>query len=398
MQTFRLSRLTVGVSASFAVLTLVACGALKIVTDIMEARATELAIAAVNRADAPRLMQLEHGVETWGMIGDYVALAVAGLVLGGTILVVVGMYQNILGPLSAMASAMKRFSDGERAARAKPSAGIELSTVATTFNEMADTLTGQHQRMLDFLGGTTHELKDPVLVMRAALQEFGPGKSFPTEQLARQRLAVISRELDRLDRMVENYLDASHVEWQRLDLQQGKEDLRARVQQVSWLYERFSPAHRTELSLPERPVWVFADPERLTQVIHTLLTNAIAFSPRGGAVEVGLSCQGGETILSVTDHGVGISEEDLATIFEPFQKVSSALQNSPGAAVALSVAQRIIQAHRGRIEVSSKLGQGSTFRVHLPLASSIAAEDAASGRAAPDRHLSAQDGHSSAQT
>jgi signal transduction histidine kinase len=169
------------------------------------------------------------------------------------------------------------------------------------------------------------------------------------------------------------------------------------VQQASPLYERFSLTHRMDLSLPERSVWVFADPERLSQVIHTLLTNAIASSPRGGAVEVGLSCQGGETILSVTDHGVGISDEDLATIFEPFQKVSSALQNSPGTAVALSVAQRIIQAHRGRIEVSSKVGQGSTFRVHMPLASSIAAEEAASGRAAPDRHLAEQDGRSAAR-
>jgi signal transduction histidine kinase len=386
MRKFRLSRLALALFVFLAVLSLVACAALKFVTDVMAVRATELALAAVNSDDPRRLMQLNQRVETWSMLGDYVAWAVSGLVLGGTVLVVVGMYRNVFGPLSALASAMKRFSDGERTARAKPSAGIELDTAATTFNEMADIVTGQHERMLEFLGGTTHELKDPVQLMRAALQEFVPGKRFPSEQLARQRLAALSSELDRLDRMVDNYLEASHVEWRRLDLQQGRQDLRTMVQDVSRLYERFSQMHPMVVSLPEGPIWVFADVDRLSQVIHTLLTNAIASSPRGGVVEVRLSSEGTEAALCISDHGVGISEEDLATIFEPFQKVSSALQNSPGAAVALSVARRIVQAHRGRIEVTSKLGQGSTFRVHLPLADSIAAKEAASG------HTAAQDG------
>jgi signal transduction histidine kinase len=277
---------------------------------------------------------------------------------------------------------MKRFTQGDRAVRAETSRSLELSTAADVFNEMADVVTGQHERMLDFLGGATHELEDPVHVMRAALEEFAREKRFPPEQLARQRLAAVSSELDRLERMVGSLRDTSNVEWRRLDLQQGRHDFRTIVHQVSRLYETFSQLHRVSVSLPERPVWVFADPDRLSQVIHTLLTNAIAFSPRGGVVEASLCVEGQEAILRVTDHGIGTSEEQLALIFEPFQRVSTALQYAPGVSVSLSVARRIVQAHRGRIEARSKVGEGSTFRVHLPLATPVAAEEARSGSAA----------------
>jgi two-component system phosphate regulon sensor histidine kinase PhoR len=199
---------------------------------------------------------------------------------------------------------------------------------------------------------------------------------------------VVLRELDRLEHLVENYLDASRVEWRRLDLQQERHDLRTVVQQVSRMYETFSELHHIELSLPERSVCVFADLDRLSQVIHTLLTNAIAFSPRGGVVEVCLdlgkdgSPEGDFATLSVSDHGIGISKEDLATVFQPFQKVSSALQRSPGISVALSVARRIVLAHRGQLTATSKVGEGSTFRVRLPLVGPLGAEEALAGRAA----------------
>jgi signal transduction histidine kinase len=387
MGKIRLSRLALVLSVSIVVLALIACAALKVVTDIMALRAQQLAVAAANHADAQHLMQLNAHVEGYSMFSDYVAWAVAALVLGGGTFAIAGMYRYLFRPLSALASTMKRFSEGEREARATRGPLIELATVANTFNEMADIVTGQHERMLNFLGETAQELKDPVYVMRRALREFAPDKPFPNEKLARQRLAAVSNELDRLERQADNYIDAGHVEWRRLDLQTGRQDFRKIVQQVGRLYETFSHVHRQEVLLPDRPVWVYGDPDRLAQVIHALLTNAIALSPRGGVVEICLTCEKREVTLRVTDHGVGISEKDLATIFEPFQKVSAALQNAPGASVALSVARRIVQAHRGQIEASSKVGEGSTFRVRLPLAEPVAAEVVASGHAAaPDNN------------
>jgi signal transduction histidine kinase len=387
MRRYRLSRLALAFSIFLTTLVVVACVALKFVPDVMAARATQLANAALTARDPPQLIELNAGIENWTRLSDNLALVIGGLVLGGIFIVLFAAYQYVLRPLFALAASMKRFTAGDREARAEPSPCVELATAADNFNEAADIITGQHERMLDFIAATTFELKDPVQVMRAALKETAPDEPPPTVPLMRQRLILVSRELDRLERLVDNYLDASRVEWKRLDLQQDRQDFGALVQEVSRFYEAFSRVHRMELSLPEEPVWVFADIERLSQVIHTLLTNAIAFSPRGGTVDVRLelgSDESGErcALLSVTDHGIGLSEGDVDAIFEPFQKMSSALQRSPGVSVALSVARRIVQAHRGRLNVSSKVGHGSTFRVCLPLADHAGEEGAHAGRAA----------------
>jgi two-component system, OmpR family, sensor histidine kinase MtrB len=378
----RLRRLAIAFSALLTVLTLCACAALKIVTDIMAVRAEDLARVAQHSRDVGQLAELESRIESWSRVADYIGWGVGTLVLAGSLLIVAGMYHYVFRPLLDVAASMKRFTGGEREVRAKTSAGLELATAADNFNEMADIITGQHTRMLDFLGGAAHELKDPVQVMRVALQEFAPGRALPAESLMRSRLAVLSREVDRLERMVETYLDASNVEWKRLDLQQGRQDLRQLAQQVVRLYETFSSIHRVSLSVPEQAVCVFSDADRLSQVFHTLLTNAIEFSPQGGIVEASVTVEGNEAIVGVTDHGIGISEKDLARIFEPFQKLAAAHQTGPGASVALAVARRIVEAHRGRIEVTSKVGEGSTFRVRLPLAVPLAPGKAPSRPAA----------------
>jgi signal transduction histidine kinase len=380
MPKFRLSRIAILLSVLLTALTLLACSALKIVTDIMDTRSEHLAHEAMTTRDPHRMAWLDERIETWSQTADYIGWGVAALVLAATLVAIIGSYKYVYRPFVSLTSSMERFTAGDRYARAGTSQAIELAKAADNFNQMADIITGQHERMLDFLGGAARELKDPVHLMQVALEEFAPNRRLPNEPLMRQRLAIFSRELGRLDRMVDNYVDASNVEWRRLDLQQGREDLRVLAQHVTKMYERFSDVHRITLSVPEQPVWIFAHADRLQQVIHALLTNAIAFSPRGGVVETVLTVEGQEAVLSVTDHGIGISEQDLPTVFEPFQKVSGAHQNAPGNAVALSVAQRIVQAHHGQIAVTSKLGQGSTFRVRMPLAGEPNAKEAASAR------------------
>jgi signal transduction histidine kinase len=384
MRKFRLSRVAMALGVVLTLLTLLACSTLKVATDIMDTRSEHLAHEALTSRDAHRLAWLDERIESWSHAADYIAWGVATLVVAGALVAALGSYKYLFRPLYSLTSSMERFTAGDREARAVTSRSIELSKAADNFNHMADIITGQHDRMLEFLGGAARELKDPVHLMEVALKEFAPNRPLPNEALMRQRIAVAMRELGRLDRMVDNYLDASNVEWRRLDLQQGRQDLRALVEHVTKMYERFSDVHRIVVSMPEQPVCVFTQPDRLQQVIHTLLANAIAFSPRGGVVEAVLEVEGQEALFSVRDHGIGISEQDIPTIFEPFQKVSGAHQNAPGNAVALSVAQRIVQAHRGRIDVKSKVGEGSTFQVRVPLAGEPNAKEAASSR--PSKH------------
>ncbi|MCL2447776.1 MAG: HAMP domain-containing histidine kinase [Polyangiaceae bacterium] len=339
----RVRRLMVLLAALLTALTVAVCVALKLVTDVMALRAEDLVQAAAHEPDLRRIADLTTRIEQWSRAADSIAWATGTLVLLSSFAIVAGMYRFMFRPLLNLASSMERFTSGDRETRAETSPAVELSVAADNFNHMADIITGQHARMLDFLSGAAHELKDPMQVMRISLREFAPDKPLPSEPLVRKRLALVEREVDRLERMVETHLDASTVEWKRLDLQQGRRDIRILAQHVAQLYETFSNVHQVRLSVPDKPVCVFADPDRLSQVFHTLVSNAIEYSPRGGIIQMHVAVERDRAVFRVTDHGIGIAEKDIALIFEPFQRVRQ--QDSPGTPVALSVARRIVEAY-----------------------------------------------------
>jgi signal transduction histidine kinase len=127
--------------------------------------------------------------------------------------------------------------------------------------------------------------------------------------------------------------------------------------------------------MPTEPVVVVCDPTRVAQVLENLVTNAIKYSPAGGAVDVTLAAGAEEVVVSVADTGLGIEPGMLETIFEPFRRVSPSKNVSPGVGLGLSICRRIVVAHGGRIDVVSKPGQGTTFQVHLPRQVAAAARE-----------------------
>jgi signal transduction histidine kinase len=110
-----------------------------------------------------------------------------------------------------------------------------------------------------------------------------------------------------------------------------------------------------------------ADREKLKQVILNLFNNAVKYTPPGGKIDVNLSANDYEEIIKIADTGIGIPTDSLPFIFDKFYRVTNADLESKGTGLGLAISQRIIEAHQGRIEVESKLGNGSTFTVFLPL-------------------------------
>jgi two-component system, OmpR family, sensor histidine kinase MtrB len=341
--------------------------------DAALATLTELAQAE----DARIRFEVERSNQ-WDRSADLAGWAVFVLVVLGSVAGLFGLYRLVLLPTIDLSDSIKRFGDGHTDARAELSGSDEIASAASTFNELADLITGQHARMLDFLASVAKELKQPVQIMRTALAQFLPGHPAATDDKLQARMAVVQREVDRLDLYIDGFLGASRIEWQRLDLQQPRQDVRTLVGDVVKIYETFSTVHQVSLTVPEQPVWVCFDERRMTQVLNMLLSNAIQFSPHGGLVTVSVVADvyAKEAILAVTDYGVVIQQEAMGTIFEPFHKV----QNPRGhdqprlGSVALSIAKRIVQAHGGRIEVESRAGEGTTFRLRLPLAPSAEEE------------------------
>jgi signal transduction histidine kinase len=176
----------------------------------------------------------------------------------------------------------------------------------------------------------------------------------------------------RLIRLVNSMLDVSQIESGKLQMNLAPADLRQVVSSVERLFRHDASAHNIGLrvQMPTRLPRLNADAERIQQVLINLVGNALKFTPSGGqiTISVGLTADTQAVEIAVRDTGIGISAEDQQRIFDEF-----ALGRHPrrhpgqGAGLGLAIARRIVQAHRGRLEVSSKPGQGSTFWFTLPL-------------------------------
>ena len=145
------------------------------------------------------------------------------------------------------------------------------------------------------------------------------------------------------------------------------------VRQSVELFEGVPSKHEIALTVPDRPIVLACDALRIEQIVINLVSNAIKYSPEGSQVDLRVAHSNSSLVIAVTDRGVGISAEDQQRLFEPFRRVGLSKEAVPGVGLGLFVVRRLVEAHGGRIEVDSSAGEGSTFRVLLPLASDAAA-------------------------
>jgi signal transduction histidine kinase len=125
---------------------------------------------------------------------------------------------------------------------------------------------------------------------------------------------------------------------------------------------------RLHVELPDGAVTAVVDSDRISQVLTNLLSNAIKFTPDEGRLEVTLRASGGEAVLTVSDSGIGISEDDRERLFERFFRAGNALERAiPGTGLGLAICKGILDAHGGRLGVDSALGRGTAVTVTLPL-------------------------------
>jgi two-component system, OmpR family, sensor histidine kinase MtrB len=291
----------------------------------------------------------------------------AGLVLavvGGALLV--WLAGRAFEPILELAAMMERFGSGDHDARAPQRGPRELREMCRRFNEMASSIAAQREAQLAFLGGVAHDLRDPLSAVQMSVALLRHDQSVAADEGVRQAVERIGRQVQRMDRMVGDFLDGARIEAGLLELRLELHDARAIVEQAVDLFEGLAHAHALQVRLPVGAVPICCDHLRIEQVISNLVSNAIKYSSPGSTVEVVLDSSPSELELRVHDTGVGISEAELAGLFDPFRRGGLAAAAAPGSGLGLFVVRRIVEAHGGRIEVESAAGEGSTFRVLLP--------------------------------
>jgi two-component system sensor histidine kinase KdpD len=223
----------------------------------------------------------------------------------------------------------------------------------------------------ELISAVSHEFRTPLGFIKAYATTLLRGPKAVDARTQRQFLEIIDEETEKLDKMIDDLLEASRLQAGRLQVDRREVDLgsivKGAVRKARAALEE--SGHPVELRLSEDDFRVRVDPMRTEQVLHNLLENAARYSEDGAPVEVSVLSEDGAVLIAVTDHGAGISEVERDRIFEPFYRGEAArTQGVRGAGLGLAIARGIVEAHEGRVWVESGVGQGSTFVVALPRA------------------------------
>jgi two-component system, OmpR family, sensor histidine kinase MtrB len=331
--------------------------------DLHEAAYVALvALVAANLAEAA---DAKDNAASWNALADVIGVGVALVVLATVPALVWWMHARAFRPLFGIARAMQRFARGAQTARAPEEGTLELRQMAARFNEMAETLERQREAQQTLLAGIAHDLRNPLGALRMSTDLLSAKKDLPGER-SEKVLAVMKRQIDRLDRMVSDVLETATVEAGRVELKLQANDVRALVLEVAQLFEATSTKHQLRLVVPDEPVWARCDAMRIEQVLGNLVNNAIKYSPDGGAVTIALTTRSNQVVVSVRDEGIGMNDEEVRAAFEPFRRSGGLKNQVPGSGLGLYVVRRLVEAHGGTISIQSERGRGSTFEVQLP--------------------------------
>lgn len=325
------------------------------------------ALHAVRLSRSSRALQTREHAARFDSVSDVVGGFVGFLFVGVLVTLVIGARRLVLAPVLQIRDAIERFRKGETSAVAPVLGTAEIAEIATTFNRMSETLLSQRRGRLAFLGGVAHDLRNPLSTIKMGIEILERNPAVKGDTRAADVLGRLGRQTDRLSAMLSDLTDASSMEAGRLELSMEAFDLVEMTKELVETYAPLSKAHRISFRPREDSVLIRADPHRIDQVLRNLLSNAIKYSPAGGEITVDLARVGDEVFVAVEDHGLGIPLCDVDSLFEPFQRHRRSARVAEGMGLGLSVVKRIVDAHQGRIEVTSVLEEGSTFRVWFPL-------------------------------
>ncbi len=220
----------------------------------------------------------------------------------------------------------------------------------------------------DFVANVSHELRTPLSILRGYIETLLDSPQTSDEQLSRM-LRVMERHSKRLGLLVDDLLTLAQLESRNADLQFSDVQLAELFESVlrDWGKKFAEKQLKVIVDLSPHARTIRADETRLHEVLYNLLDNALKYSRESGEIRLQAVHQGPEIVLSVNDHGIGISKDDLPRIFERFYRADKARSRElGGTGLGLAIVKHIAQLHGGRVEAESELGRGTTIRVILP--------------------------------
>jgi two-component system, OmpR family, sensor histidine kinase BaeS len=274
---------------------------------------------------------------------------------------------RIARPIEELSDTADALAAGRLDARATaPVADDELTDLTGAFNTMADALENTEHTRRRLLADLAHELRTPLATIEAYHEGLADGVIDPDPAT----VDVLADATTRLRRLVEDVSLVSQAEEGRLPLDRHRIDLRDLITTaVDAARPEAEAAHLSlKHELPDAPVTVDADPDRLAQVLANLLTNAIQHTPAGGTITIRANGDDHRAVVEVTDTGAGISPDHLPHVFERFYRADPARRHTRGSGIGLTISRAIVQEHDGTLTATSPgEGRGASFALELPV-------------------------------
>jgi two-component system sensor histidine kinase BaeS len=276
----------------------------------------------------------------------------------------------ISGPMRQLTLAARKVANGDFSQRVTTNTDDEIGEVSAAFNTMSEQLETKEKSRRQLLADIAHELRNPMSIIQGNLEAWLDGVITPTSE----QVASVYDETVLLSRLITDLRDLSLAEAGQLKLYQKATELGEFIcAEISGVQTRCSEKQISiSADLPAGLPLVLIDKDRIRQVLHNLVDNALRYTPAGGKIKISAQCdKPGWVTVSVSDTGAGIPAKDLPHVFDHFYKADrSRHRGQGGAGIGLAMVKRVVELHGGEVWVKSRKGKGkgTSFYFTLPVA------------------------------
>ena len=307
------------------------------------------------------MKNIDHQIFIMSMIITAIVVAVIMLMFFS------GMFfiKSIVLPIRSINSITRRYATGDFSERLEKKRNDELGELCDSINYMAQELSNTEQMKNEFISSVSHELRTPLTAIRGWTETVT--SMYEDKETFKKGMRVITSETERLSQMVEELLDFSRIQGGRFNLNKANMDVFAELTDAVIIYsEKARQENKTLLyDEPQEIVTIFGDRNRIRQVFINIIDNAIKYSAAYGHIIVATAVTDKAVIITVEDDGCGIASSDLTKVKAKFYKANSTVR---GSGIGLAVADEIVAAHDGTLNIESELGRYTRVVITLPVA------------------------------
>ncbi|MCY6355542.1 sensor histidine kinase [Clostridium sp. ZS2-4] len=294
-----------------------------------------------------------------------ILIAVGAVSLFIAVILGVIIASGLSRPISRVIDTAEKISDGKYTERINEKSDIkEINKLTTTINYLAKTLQEHEMLQKRLTEDVSHELRTPLTTLQSHMEAIIDEVWEPTMD----RMKSCYEEIIRINRLVSDLEKLTIYESENFVLNKSNFDVSEVIKNIILNFESKFLSKNIEVKYVCKKQMIYADKDKISQMCINLISNAFKYTTEGGKIEIILDKKKEFIEFSVKDNGIGIAESDIAYIFERFYRADkSRTRLTGGAGIGLTITKRIVEAHKGKITVSSKEKQGTEFKVILPI-------------------------------